>query len=596
VSRTIRLTDGTEVAADSDRGREVLRHSAAHVLAQAVCALFPGARYAIGPPIEDGFYYDFDIGRPFTPEDLERIEAKMREIVAAAQPFERQELSREEALRLFADQPYKREIIEAVDESQGAAGEAITVYRNDAWVDLCRGPHVESTAAIPAFKLLRVAGAYWRGDERRPMLQRIYGTAWESEEALAEHLRRLEEAARRDHRRLGRELDLFSFPDELGGGLAVWHPRGGALRRALEDFARDANLSRGYVPVYTPHLARGVLWRTSGHLAQYAENMYPPMTADGAEYYVKPMNCPFHVLVYRSRTRSWRDLPIRMFELGTVYRHERSGVLHGLLRVRGLTQDDAHIFCRRDQVVDEILGVMDLTIEIHRTLGFGEPRIELSTRPGKAIGTEEMWAEATEALRAALDRWGRPYDVAEGEGAFYGPKVDVHFPDAIGRWWQLTTIQVDFALPEAFDLRYAAGEDNALARPVIIHRAILGSIERVIGVLLEHYAGALPTWLAPVQVVLCPVADRHAGRCEEVAAAMRARGIRVEVDNRRERLQHKVREAKLQKVPYIVVIGDRDLEAGTAGVTPRDGTEERDVPVEELLERIAADARRPWPA
>ncbi|MEX2554378.1 MAG: threonine--tRNA ligase [Actinomycetota bacterium] len=591
MTATVKLTDGAAVDPSSEEGREVLRHSTAHVMAQAVCDLFPGAKYAIGPAIADGFYYDFDVGRPFTPEDLERIEARMREIVAAAQSFKREELSRDEAMKRFADQPFKVEIIEGVDEAEGAGGRAITVYRNNGWADLCRGPHVSDTALIPAFKLLRIAGAYWRGDERNPMLQRIYGTAWESQEALDEYLVRLEEAAKRDHRKLGRELDLFSFPEELGGGLLVWHPKGGALRKTLEDFSREINLSRGYEPVYSPHVARSVLWETSGHLAQYKDNMYPAMELEGAEYYVKPMNCPFHVLVYKSKTRSYRDLPIRMFELGTVYRHERSGVLHGLMRVRGLTQDDSHIFCRRDQLVDEIIGVMDLTLEIHDALGFGEPRIELSTKPGKAIGNEEMWAEATDALKSALDKWGKPYTVAEGEGAFYGPKIDFHFSDAIGRYWQLTTIQVDFALPEAFDLQYAAGEDNKLERPVMIHRAILGSVERVTGVLLEHYAGAFPTWLAPVQVVICAVNDRNVDHCRQVAADMRARRIRVEVDDRHEKVGRKIRDAKLQKVPYILVIGDSDIEGGTAGVNPRDGDGQRGVPLAEFTEKVVEEIR-----
>ena len=586
MSGNVKLSDGSAADLASEEGREVLRHSTAHVMAQAVCDLFPGAKYAIGPSIQDGFYYDFDVGRAFTPEDLEHIEARMRDIVAAKQPFKREELSRDEALKRFEGQPFKKEIIEGVDESEGASGQVISVYANDGWADLCRGPHVESTAAIPAFKLLRIAGAYWRGDERNPMLQRIYGTAWESQEALDAYLERLDEAAKRDHRKLGRELDLFSFPDELGGGLLVWHPKGGTLRKTLEDFSRDINLSRGYQPVFSPHVARSVLWETSGHLAQYKENMYPAMELEGFDYYVKPMNCPFHVLVFKSKTRSYRDLPIRMYELGTVYRHERSGVLHGLLRVRGLTQDDSHIFCRRDQLVDEIIGVMELTLDTHQALGFGEPRIELSTKPGKAIGNEEMWTEATEALKNALDKWGKPYTVAEGEGAFYGPKIDFHFADAIGRYWQLTTIQVDFALPEAFDLHYAAGEDNKLERPVMIHRAILGSIERVTGVLLEHYAGAFPAWLAPVQVVICPIADRHNEHCENVANDMRAKGIRVEVDNRREKIGHKVRDAKKQKVPYILVIGDRDIEGGSAGVNPRDGEEQRGVPLAEFTERV----------
>ncbi|MCA1832654.1 MAG: threonine--tRNA ligase [Actinomycetota bacterium] len=585
----MKLADGQEVAPDSREGREILRHSAAHVLAQAVCDLFPGARYAIGPPIEDGFYYDFDVGRPFTPDDLDAIEKRMREIIKARQPFVREELSRDDALKVFADQPYKVEIIEGVDETEGAGGAVISVYHNEGWTDLCRGPHVDSTGAIRAFKLQRIAGAYWRGDEKRPMLQRIYGTAWESKEALNGHLQRLEEAAKRDHRKLGRELDLFSFPEELGGGLLVWHPRGGVLRKQLEDYAREVNLGNGYVPVYTPHVAKSVLWETSGHLRVYRENMYPGMELEGAEYFVKPMNCPFHVLIYKSKTRSYRDLPLRLFELGTVYRHERSGVLHGLLRVRGLTQDDSHIICRPDQLVDEILGVMELTFEIHATLGFGDPVIALSTKPGKAIGEEEMWSDAIDALRGALDRSGRPYEVAEGEGAFYGPKIDIHFADAIGRLWQLTTIQVDFALPKAFDMEYA-GEDNSPHRPVMIHRAIFGSVERVTGVLIEHYAGAFPAWLAPVQVIVVPIADRHLDGCKDIAETLEQAGIRVEVDTSTGTMQHKVRNAELQKVPYILVVGDKELEAGTVAVRERGSAKPRfGVPLTEFAEQVAAE-------
>ncbi len=585
----VKLSDGREIDASSNEGREVLRHSTAHVMAQAVCDLFPGARYAIGPPIEDGFYYDFDIGRPFTPEDLDAIDKRMREIIAERQAFEREELSRDDALKVFAEQPFKKEIIEGVDEAEGAGGAVISVYRNNDWVDLCRGPHVEHTGAIPAFTLQRIAGAYWRGDEKRPMLQRIYGTAWESQEALDAHLHRLEEAAKRDHRKLGRELDLFSFPEELGGGLLVWHPRGGVLRKTLEDFARDINLSNGYTPVYTPHVAKSVLWETSGHLRQYKENMYPAMQLDDADYYVKPMNCPFHVLIYKSRTRSYRELPLRLFELGTVYRHERSGVLHGLLRVRGLTQDDSHIICRQDQLVDEILGVMELTFEIHAALGFGDPVIALSTRPGKAIGDEAMWTKAIDALRNALDKSGRPYEIAEGEGAFYGPKIDIHFADAIGRLWQLTTIQVDFALPEAFEMEYA-GDDNQPHRPVMIHRAIFGSIERVTGVLIEHYAGAFPTWLAPVQVAIVPIADRHIEGCEQIAETLRLAGVRVEVDHSTGTMQHKVRNAELQKVPYILVVGDKELEAGTVAVRERGSAKPRfGVALTDFAEQVAAE-------
>jgi threonyl-tRNA synthetase len=572
----------------------VLRHSTAHVMAHAVCDLWPGAKYAIGPPIEDGFYYDFDLPAQLTPEDLPRIEERMRQIVAEDQPFVREEVPKDEARKRFSDQPYKLELIEQAGadpeaQAEGAAGDTVTIYRNDGWQDLCLGPHVESTGKIGAFKLLSIAGAYWRGDERRPMLQRIYGTAWRTEEELADYLRRREEAERRDHRKLGRELDLVSFPDELGAGLAVWHPRGGILRKELEDYIRQLHLVRGYEIVATPHLARSVLWETSGHLEKYAETMYPPMQHEGGDYYVKPMNCPFHVLIYKSRTRSYRDLPMRLSELGTVYRYERPGVLHGLLRIRGFTQDDSHVICRPDQLIDEILNVFDLTLEIHGTFGFKEPVVKLSTKPGEAIGEPEMWERATEALRAALDRSGMPYEVAEGEGAFYGPKVDFHFHDAIGRLWQLTTVQVDFALPERFAMEFMA-EDNQRHRPVMIHRAILGSIERFLGVLIEHYGGAFPLWLAPEQVRLVPIADRHAEPAEKVAARLRAAGLRAAVDDSRETVSRKVREAQLMKVPYVLVMGDKEVEAGTVSVRDRAGVEVRGVAVDAFVGRALAEA------
>ena len=570
--------------ADADR-LEVLRHSTAHVMAQAVCDLFEGAKYAIGPPIEDGFYYDFDLPDTLTPEDLERIEVRMREIVEEGQPFVREELTRQDALERFAGQPYKIEIIAGVEEEEGAGAEAVSVYRNDGWADLCRGPHVGSTAELGAFKLMSVAGAYWRGDENRPQLQRIYGTAWETQEDLEAYLRRIEEAELRDHRKLGRELDLFSFPDELGAGLSVWHPKGGVVRNELERWVRDLHLERGYELVASPHLARSVLWETSGHLEKYAENMYPAMSADdGWDYYVKPMNCPFHVLIFRSQTRSYRELPLRLSELGTVYRYEKPGVLHGLLRVRGLTQDDSHIICTPDQLTDEILGVFELTLEIHRTFGFTEPVIHLSTQPGQAIGDESMWERATDALRGALDRSGLPYEVAEGEGAFYGPKVDFHFHDAIGRLWQLTTVQVDFALPERFGMEYMA-EDNQRHRPVMIHRAILGSVERFLGVLIEHFAGALPPWLSPVQARIVPIADRHAKHAGGLARRLREGGLRVEVDDSRETLGKRIRDAQLQKVPYVLVIGDKEIEADAVSVRDRSGTEARGVAVEAFLRR-----------
>ena len=570
-------------------GLKVLRHSTAHLMAQAVCELYPGAKYAIGPPIEDGFYYDFELDVSLNPEDLEKIEARMRDLASAGQPFHREELDRGEALNRFGDQPYKREIIESADRSEGALGNTFSVYRNDGWSDLCLGPHVPSTSRLGPFKLLTVAGAYWRGDESRPQLQRIYGTAWATDEELAAHLHRLEEAERRDHRRLGQQLDLFSFPEELGTGLAVWHPRGGIFRKQLEDYVRELHLERGYELVVSPHVARAVLWETSGHIPLFEENMYPSMEREGASYFVKPMNCPFHVMVYKSRTRSYRDVPLRLSELGTVYRYERAGVVHGMLRARGFTQDDSHIICTEDQLLDEIVGVFDLTLQIYRTFGFQDPVVNLSTRPGKAVGRPENWARATEALHSALERSGLPFTVAEGEGAFYGPKIDFHFHDAIGRLWQMTTIQVDFALPERFDMEYT-GEDNERHRPVMIHRAILGSLERFSGVLIEHYAGALPLWLSPEQVRIVPVADRHAAHGQMLAGRLKERGIRASVDVSRETVPKKIREAQLIKVPYTLVAGDREIEAGTVSVRDREGRESRGVPLELFLDAVVEEA------
>jgi threonyl-tRNA synthetase len=576
----------------SDRPEEleILRHSTAHVMAQAVCDLWPGAKYAIGPPIEDGFYYDFELPETIGPDDLERIEARMREIVGEDQPFTREKLGRAEALERFADQPYKREIIEAVEESEGAGGETVSIYRNDGWRDLCLGPHVESTGRIGAFKLLSLAGAYWRGDERRQQLQRIYGTAWRTEEELAGYLHRREEAERRDHRKLGRELDLFSFPDELGAGLAVWHPRGGILKKTLEDYVREVHERHDYEFVFTPHLAKSEIWATSGHLEKYRQNMYPAMKDEDLEFFVKPMNCPLHVLIYQSRTRSYRDLPLRLSELASVYRYERPGTLHGLLRVRGLSMDDAHIFCTPDQLVDEILRVFEMTLEIHRTFGFREPVIELSTEPGEAIGDEAMWKRATEALRSALDKSGMEYRVAEGEGAFYGPKIDFHFHDAIGRLWQLTTIQCDFALPDRFELEFM-GEDNQRHRPVIIHRAILGSIERFTGVLVEHFAGAFPLWLAPEQVRIIPIADRHVAYAEKVASRLGEEGLRADVDDSKETVGKKVRASQTMKVPYTLVSGDQEVDAGTVAVRDREGVEKRGVQLEAFVARAVSELR-----
>jgi threonyl-tRNA synthetase len=579
------------VSAASEDGLHVLRHSAAHVLAQAVCQLWPGTRYATGPAIADGFFYDLAIPEHVSSDDLSRIEEAMRAIADADQPFVREEVSRPEALDRLDGQDFKREIIEKLGEEEGevAAGDVVSLYRNDGWVDLCLGPHVPSTGRIGAFKLTALSGAYWRGDDNNPQLTRIYGTAWATQEDLDAYLVRLEEAERRDHRRLGRQLDLFSSPEELGPGLWIWHPRGGVFRKALEDWVRDLHLERGYDLVVTPHIARSVLWETSGHLAKYADNMYPPMRTDTGDYHVKPMNCPFHVLVYKSSVRSYRDLPIRLSELGTIYRHEKIGTLHGLLRIRGGTQDDSHIICRPDQLVDEILGVFDLTLEILGTFGLQDPVIELSTLPGQTIVDEAMAAKATEALTTALDRSGLTYREAAGEGAFYGPKVDFHFHDAIGRLWQLTTVQCDFALPERFEMEYV-GDDNERHRPVMIHRAILGTLERFSAVLIEHYGGAFPLWLAPEQVRFVPVADRHVDACRELVMKARAAGLRADVDTTHESVGKKVRSAQVMRIPYTIVVGDRDLEAGTFTVRDRNGTETQGVPFEQIVAALADES------
>ena len=586
------VTDGKAepvLPGDAD-GLHVLRHSAAHVMAQAVCDLWPGTRYAIGPTIDDGFYYDLELPGQISETDLPKIEDRMREIVAADQPFVRQQLARNEALERFADQPYKREIIESLEEGEVPAGETVTVYRNDGWADLCLGPHVPSTGRLGgAFKLMKLAGAYWRGDEARPMLTRIYGTAWATQDELDDYLHRLEEAEKRDHRRLGRELDLFSSPEELGPGLWVWHPKGGIFRKQLEDYVRDLHLERGYDLVVTPHIARSVLWETSGHLEKYADNMYPPMQTDTGDYYAKPMNCPFHVLVYKSQTRSYRDLPMRLSELGTVYRHERMGTLHGLLRIRGGTMDDAHIICTPEQLVDEILRVFAFTQEIHTTFGFTDPVVELSTLPGDSIVTPEMAERATGALRTALERSGLDYAVAEGEGSFYGPKVDFHFRDAIGRLWQLTTVQCDFGLPERFEMEFV-GEDNRRHRPVMIHRAILGTLERFSAVLIEHYGGAFPLWLSPEQVRLVPVADRHVEHARELASLLRALGLRPEVDESGETVGKKVRAAQLAKAPYVLVIGDKEIESGELTVRDREGVETKGVPFDDFAAALVDEA------
>ncbi|MEY4373465.1 MAG: threonine--tRNA ligase [Actinomycetota bacterium] len=597
------LADGSRVAivtAASDEGRHVLRHSTAHVMAQAVIQLFPGAKYTIGPAIEDGFYYDFELpgGATFTEDDLGSIETRMREIIKADQPFVRDELPAGEALRLFADQPYKCEIIERVssgaadgaDAGEVGSGETISIYRNsDAFVDLCRGPHVPSTSRLGHFRLMKVAGAYWRGSEKGPMLQRIYGTAWESKEALAEHLHRLEEAEKRDHRRLATELDLLSFPQELGGGLAVWHPKGAIVRKLMEDYSRARHQSGGYEFVYTPHLANANLFQTSGHLDFYRDGMYPAMEMDNGVYYPKPMNCPMHCLIYRSRQRSYRELPLRLFELGTVYRYERAGTLHGLMRIRGFTQDDSHIYCTEDQLQDEIASLLDFVMSVLRTFGFDEFTANLSTKdPNKYVGDDAIWDRATTALRNALERYGLSYKVKEGDAAFYGPKIDIDVRDAIGRTWQLSTIQCDFNLPERFGLEYV-GTDSGRHRPIMLHRALFGSVERFFGVLVEHYAGAFPVWMAPVQVRVLPVAATHQAYAETLVAKLESAGFRADLAESSDPLGKRIRNGKIEKIPYVLVVGDQDVAAGTVGVNPRGGDVERDVSVEDFLARLRSD-------
>ncbi|MEZ5221146.1 MAG: threonine--tRNA ligase [Ilumatobacteraceae bacterium] len=597
------LPDGAEVAiitADSEDGRHVLRHSTAHVMAQAVTQLFPGAKFSIGPAIADGLYYDFELpgGRTFSEDDLGAIEARMREIVKADQPFVRSELPRDEALAVFADQPYKCEIIERVssgaadtdDAGEIGSGETISVYRNSPeFVDLCRGPHVPSTSKLGFFKLMKVAGAYWRGNEKGPMLQRIYGTAWESKQALEEHLHRLAEAEKRDHRKLAVELDLLSFPSELGGGLAVWHPKGAIVRKLMEDYSRERHTNGGYQFVFTPHLANAQLFQTSGHLDFYKDGMYPPMEMDNGTYYPKPMNCPMHCLIFRSRQRSYRELPLRLFELGNVYRYERAGTLHGLMRIRGFTQDDSHIYCTEDQAADEIASLLDFVMSVLRAFGFTDFTANLSTKdPQKYVGTDESWDRATEALRNALEKYGLAYEIKEGDAAFYGPKIDIDVKDAIGRTWQLSTIQYDFNLPERFQLEYV-GADNARHRPIMLHRALFGSVERFFGVLLEHYAGAFPTWMAPLQARVLPVADAHEAYANEVATRLRAEGMRVDVVDSSDQLGKRIRAAKLDKIPYVLVVGDDDVAHTTLGVNPRGGDVERDVPLEEFIRRVSGE-------
>jgi len=593
-------------------GREILRHSTAHVLAQAVVRLWPGAHFAIGPVIDDGFYYDFELpdGQRFSDDDLERIEAQMREIIKEEQPFVRSEHSVDEGRALFHDQPYKVEIIDAVAAGQSevdASGDAsvVSAYKNtEGFTDLCRGPHVPSTGKLGNFKLMRVAGAYWRGDEKRPQLQRIYGTAFESDAALNEHLFRLEEAERRDHRKLGEQLDLFSFPDELGSGLAVFHPKGGTIRRVMEDYSRKRHVEEGYEFVNTPHVTKSELFETSGHLDWFADGMYPPMELDnGQQYYLKPMNCPFHILIFRSSQRSYRDLPLRLFEFGTVYRYEKSGVVHGLTRVRGMTQDDAHIFCTPDQMQEELERTLLFVLNLLRDFGLNDFYLELSTKPeGKAVGTDEEWEVATSTLHSVAQGAGLDLVMDEGGGAFYGPKISVQARDAIGRTHQMSTIQLDFQLPQRFGIEYI-GADNTRHKPIMIHRALFGSVERFMAILIEHYAGALPTWLSPEQVRIVPVGDPHEEYAEEVRSTLATREVRCSIDHATEPLGARIRKAKLEKIPYILVVGDSDVAQQSVGVNQR-GSEkpERDVMLDAFVDRVTTEIaerhvpREPSPA
>lgn len=605
------LADGDEVepvAIDSRDGRDILRHSTAHVMAQAVQELFPQARLGIGPPVENGFYYDFDVETPFVPEDLAKIETRMRKIVKDNQRFQRRAISDEDARVELAEEPYKVELIglkggvaagEADEIAEGASAEVgageLTIYDNIdrrgevAWKDLCRGPHLPTTKRIPAFKLMRSAAAYWRGDEKNKQLQRIYGTAWESKEALEEHLHRIEEAERRDHRKLGRELDLFSFPDEIGSGLAVFHPKGGVIKRVMEDYVRQRHIEEGFDYVGTPHISKEGLFHTSGHLPYYADTMFPPMEFEGANYYLKAMNCPMHNLIFRSRGRSYRELPLRLFEFGSVYRYEKSGVVHGLTRVRGLTQDDSHSYVTPEQAPAEIQHLLDFVLGLLKDFGLDDYYLELSTRddskPDKFVGSEEEWAVATKVLEDVAVGSGLELVPDPGGAAFYGPKISVQARDAIGRTWQMSTIQYDFNQPKGFELSFQAA-DGTRQQPVMIHSAKFGSLERFFGVLVEHYAGAFPPWLAPVQVQGIPIAERHGDYLADVARRMKAQGLRVEVDHSDDRMQKKIRNAQLQKVPFMVIAGDDDVEAGAVSFRYRDGRQDNGVPIEEAIARV----------
>jgi threonyl-tRNA synthetase len=614
------LNDGDAVEpveASSPDGLSIVRHSAAHVMAQAVQALFPAAKLGIGPPVENGFYYDFDVPEAFGPDDLKAIEQRMRQIVKQGQRFQRRVVSDAQARDELAGEPYKLELIGlksgatgsgaggsggssaqvSTEESVEVGGTELTMYDNvDAktgelcWKDLCRGPHVPTTRQIPAVKLMRSGGAYWRGSEKNPQLQRIYGTAWASREAQDEYLALLAEAERRDHRKLGAELDLFSFPGEIGSGLAVFHPKGGMIRKTMEDYSRRRHEEAGYEFVNTPHITKAELFETSGHLQWFADGMFPPMEMEGANYYLKPMNCPFHILIYRARGRSYRELPLRLFEFGTVYRYEKSGVVHGLTRVRGLTMDDSHIFCAREQAGDEVKRLLSFVLDLLRDYGLSDFYLELSTRDDekeKFVGTKEEWADATQKLQEAAEESGLKLVADPGGAAFYGPKISVQARDAIGRTWQLSTIQVDFQLPKRFGLEYQAA-DGTRQQPIMIHRALFGSIERFFGILVEHYAGAFPPWLAPVQVVGIPISDAHVPYLQDVAARLRQRGIRVEVDSGDDRMQKKIRTAQRQKVPFMLLAGDEDVAAGAVSFRYRNGEQNNGVPVADAIEQIAA--------
>jgi threonyl-tRNA synthetase len=573
-------------AEEKNEQTERIRHSTSHVMAEAVLSMFPDAKFGIGPVIESGFYYDFDLPRPLTPEDLPEIEAKMVEIISQNLPFTREDVPRDEAKRTFDNQPYKLELIDELPD------EKVTIYRQGSFTDLCRGPHVNSTGELKAFKLLNIAGAYWRGDERRPMLQRIYGVAFNTKAELNKHLQKLEEAAKRDHRRLGQELDLFSFHEEAGAGLVHWHPNGGRIRVLIEDYWRKLHYEGGYDIVFTPHIGRSNLWETSGHIDFYKDSMYSPMDIEGQDYYIKPMNCPFHIMMYKSRLRSYRELPLRWAELGTVYRYERSGTLHGLMRVRGFTQDDAHIICTPEQIEDEILRVLDFSMNMLRGFGFEDFKLELSVRDpedtGKYAGSDAMWEQAETSLVKALETRKLSCERIEGEAVFYGPKIDIKITDALGRSWQCSTIQFDFNLPERFDMTYIS-EDGKEYRPYVVHRALLGSLERFFGCLIEHYAGAFPVWLAPVQVIIIPIADRHLKYAHQVDSELKAGGLRAQVDTRSERMNLKIRQAQLQKIPYMLVIGDKEVESASVSVRPRNGEDLGSKTIEEF-KKMAGEA------